>query len=441
MAGTPQIRAKLQIDPSAMACTSTPSPSSASTSLSTLSPLNTRPSSAGSQTTEEEEEKGAKSDKSDPEKPKRSRVTPEQLVHLERFFAVERSPTASRRREIGELLGMHERQTQIWFQNRRAKAKLQNSKIKKAKDLYHGPDSMALPRLSTSFENELNSLIHEDEPVTFIPCSDLSIGSWRRIATDTSQRDLMEIPFDTIIDTELTNASPGSTGLASFVLSRPPTFYLESSEDGAPRHWKRCTDWTEGHQASHVLRHDLIGSAIPLVHLLQSLQAKTDASSPYSPYYRSAPPSPMEIPPPPLSIIHRSAEQQLYPEETTLIRPNGYRRRSYAAANDLSQLVVSGLSHYGRDLPHTAPAVSYTHTSYLPAPLCTLLPVEPMLAAEEQHSLEDYGARPVSHDMTPRPYSAQPVPRRFYEKPSPFFFQPVPQRRVVVHRWRRANVS
>jgi hypothetical protein len=37
---------------------------------------------------------------------------------LERFFAVERSPTASRRREIGERLGMQERQTQIWFQNR-----------------------------------------------------------------------------------------------------------------------------------------------------------------------------------------------------------------------------------------------------------------------------------------------------------------------------------
>ncbi|KAJ6577244.1 hypothetical protein B0H19DRAFT_930868, partial [Mycena capillaripes] len=296
MRGTPQLaptRAKLQIDPSAQACASTPSPSSASTALS---PLAARPSSAGSQTTEEEDEKDSGSGvKSDPEKPKRSRVTPDQLVHLERFFAVERSPTASRRREIGELLGMQERQTQIWFQNRRAKAKLQSSKIKKAKDLCQGPDPHMLPRLTTTFENELNSLIHEDEPVTFIPCSDLSIGSWRRIATDTSQRDLvaytceakrcltwfiynggfgfkMEIPFDTIVDTEFTNASPSSTGLASFVLSRPPVFYLESTcEDGSPRHWKRCTDWTEGHQASHVLRHDLIGSAVPLVHLLQSL--------------------------------------------------------------------------------------------------------------------------------------------------------------------------
>jgi hypothetical protein len=56
--------------------------------------------------------------KGEKDKRKRSRVTPDQLVHLERFFAVDRSPTAARRREISELLGMQERQTQIWFQNR-----------------------------------------------------------------------------------------------------------------------------------------------------------------------------------------------------------------------------------------------------------------------------------------------------------------------------------
>jgi regulatory protein PHO2 len=62
-----------------------------------------------------------KNDKeSDKEKRKRSRVTPEQLVHLERFFSIDRSPTAVRRKEISELLGMQERQTQIWFQNRSA---------------------------------------------------------------------------------------------------------------------------------------------------------------------------------------------------------------------------------------------------------------------------------------------------------------------------------
>ena len=52
------------------------------------------------------------------EKRKRSRVTPEQLAHLERLFAADRSPTAARRKEISDMLGMQERQTQIWFQNR-----------------------------------------------------------------------------------------------------------------------------------------------------------------------------------------------------------------------------------------------------------------------------------------------------------------------------------
>ena len=58
------------------------------------------------------------STKSDTEKRKRSRVTQEQLVHLEQYFKDDRSPTATRRREISEQLGMQERQTQIWFQNR-----------------------------------------------------------------------------------------------------------------------------------------------------------------------------------------------------------------------------------------------------------------------------------------------------------------------------------
>jgi hypothetical protein len=55
------------------------------------------------------------------EKRKRCRVTPEQLVQLETLFALEPSPTGTRRREISERLGMEERQTQIWFQNRSVK--------------------------------------------------------------------------------------------------------------------------------------------------------------------------------------------------------------------------------------------------------------------------------------------------------------------------------
>jgi hypothetical protein len=116
--------------------------------------------------------------KGEREKRKRSRVTPEQLVHLERFFALDRSPPAARRREISERLGMQERQTQIWFQNRcgrsrsswieilifihrRAKAKLQDGRSGRGGSTELPPDSP--PQLSTGFEVDLHNLIHEDE--------------------------------------------------------------------------------------------------------------------------------------------------------------------------------------------------------------------------------------------------------------------------------------
>lgn len=57
-------------------------------------------------------------------KRKRGRVNPTQLAYLERAYLADRSLDAARRKEISHKLGMDERQTQIWFQNRRAKAKL-----------------------------------------------------------------------------------------------------------------------------------------------------------------------------------------------------------------------------------------------------------------------------------------------------------------------------
>ncbi|KAI0048981.1 homeobox-domain-containing protein, partial [Auriscalpium vulgare] len=222
---------------------------------------------------------------------KRSRVTPDQLVHLERFFSVDRSPTAARRREISELLGMQERQTQIWFQNRRAKAKLMDGKNKSRADI--APPNTP-PELRPGYDASLHTLIHENDPVTIIPCSDLTIGTWRRIATSIAKHDLvayvcdarrclvwfihssgygfkMEIPFDIIVDTEFTNAAPGM-GLATFFLSQPPAFFLEDVPADGTRAWKRCADWTEGMQATKVLRHDLIGSAVQLAHVLRNFQ-------------------------------------------------------------------------------------------------------------------------------------------------------------------------
>jgi regulatory protein PHO2 len=106
----------------------------------------------------------------------------------------------------------------------------------------------------------------------------------------------MEIPFSTIVDTEFVNAAPGS-GLASFFLTRPPLFYLEdlvAPPTGGPpvRSWKRCADWTEGMQASKILRHDLVGSAVQLAHVIRNLQAQaalpsSDVRLRSGPYMRS----------------------------------------------------------------------------------------------------------------------------------------------------------
>ena len=116
------------------------------------------------------------------EKRKRSRVTPDQLTQLESLFAANRSPTAARRKEISDMLGMTERQTQIWFQNRcavrqscagcglcppadlhlthrRAKAKLQASNKGRPST---APSPELPPILNLTDDPQLRARIHED---------------------------------------------------------------------------------------------------------------------------------------------------------------------------------------------------------------------------------------------------------------------------------------
>ncbi|KAH9925536.1 uncharacterized protein B0H18DRAFT_1008884 [Fomitopsis serialis] len=215
------------------------------------------------------------------EKRKRSRVTPEQLTQLETFFAANRSPTAARRKEISDMLGMTERQTQIWFQNRRAKAKLQASNRGRPST---APSPDIPPILNFADDPQLRGRIHEDGPVRLISCTDLAIGTWRRIATLQDRYDLlayvceakqcvawyvqcdgtgfkMEIPFGTITDVTIDGVSPGMA-MVCLRLSRPPSFFLESrpalgADASATRFWKPCSDWTEDRQASKMLQHEL----------------------------------------------------------------------------------------------------------------------------------------------------------------------------------------
>jgi hypothetical protein len=155
------------------------------------------------------------------------------------------------------------------------------------------------------FQRENCTLILLLPAVTIISCTDLSIGSWRRIASSATRYDLvayvseakrcltwfihssghgfkMEVPLHTIVDTEFKQVSSG-TALAVFMLSQPPVFYMEKvvpNEDGFTfsSYWKRCSDWTEDRQATKVLRHTIVGSAGQLSHFLRSLHANPPLS-------------------------------------------------------------------------------------------------------------------------------------------------------------------
>ncbi|KAI0688225.1 hypothetical protein BC835DRAFT_1285198, partial [Cytidiella melzeri] len=230
-------------------------------------------------------------------KKKRTRVTQEQLARLESLFAAERSPTAARRREISDKLGMEERQTQVWFQNRRAKAKQsEGPKIANAKSSSGKPftsDEEAPPTTMSGENGELEDVIHEPKRVTIVPCREVRVGTWARLSLEASKHDFiayicegdrrvswfvhssgcsvkMDIPFDIITDVTIASLSSNNTQVSLF-LSHPPLFFLEERHtwrDGrTTRRWVRCADWTEGSQASSVLRHDVRGPTNPLTYL------------------------------------------------------------------------------------------------------------------------------------------------------------------------------
>ncbi|KAI0366328.1 homeobox-domain-containing protein [Pilatotrama ljubarskyi] len=226
---------------------------------------------------------------------KRSRTTPEQLAKLEEYFAADQSPTSARRREIARELGLDERQTQIWFQNRRAKVKLLAKRKARAEERLEPHPENPSPS-GSGLDAEILSLVHEEEDITIIPCTDLRIGAWRRVASPhhtlvayvcEARRCVtwfirseglsfkMEVPFDIIIGSRFLNVSPG-VGSATFLLDRPPTFYVEKLADqalgiGSPRYWHVSGDWTEGRQASVVFQHCLVGPAHQLWHLVNSI--------------------------------------------------------------------------------------------------------------------------------------------------------------------------
>ena len=236
----------------------------------------------------------------------------------------------------------------------------------------------------------------------------------------------MEIPFEIILETEFDNAAPGS-GLASFILSQPPVFYMEHlsstpSDGTVVRDWKQCGDWTEGLQATKVLRHDLIGSAVQLAHLLRTLQAGGSDVTLHPPSYGSSTESPpVDLPQPTLRTA--SAAGYYYRHESPDSRPPHHyietRQRSESVST--SSLLASPFSGLDRD-----PQLLQASSSYIPraqheagrplqpSPQYIQPPPTPFRQSQLP-SYDDYGSVAISLGLAPRPFAAQPVPRTFYD--------------------------
>ena len=133
-----------------------------------------------------------------------------------------------------------------------------------------------------------------------IPCSDLCIGTFRRVSaglndligyTCESKKFLawyvysagtgfkMEISFDSISCAEMTEDATQGQSRAIIHLSGHPLFYREFPTVppaaygahlglGSNKQWQRCDDWTENRQASSALIHQIVGRTTALEHAL-----------------------------------------------------------------------------------------------------------------------------------------------------------------------------
>ena len=359
--------------------------------------------------------------------------------------------------------------------SRRAKAKLQDTKSG-ARDAEASPDSSA-SLTPARYDTVVHKLIHEDErespliaykepesnasyiiAVSIIPCTDLTIGNWRRISSPGDVHDLvayvcetkrclnwfihsggygfkMEIPFHTVTDTEYKMVA-AQTGVASFILSQPPVFYLENvssplSDDPPVRTWKRCSDWTEGHQASKVLRHTVLGSDAELVFLLRNLHTNSGTSSiPLrAAAYRSdcVSTSPMELQPPPLAGLGGAHTPFAEPEMKSRPGSADVRRRSPYSLPDERYAAAHGDLH---PPPHSAPPGPFSRNGFMRPIHSSTTPnfdsgvYSNYAGVHQAPEPPSYSTVPPGGGLYNRPYAAQP--QQYFDE-SPRGMQPFQQ--------------
>jgi regulatory protein PHO2 len=314
--------------------------------------------------------------------------------------------------------------------HRRAKAKLFDGR--QDLDITGLPLDLP-PPLSAGYDAELNALVHETEresslgkkvrpgvdnqstAIVVIPCAELSVGTWRRVASTKydlvayvcdRQRTLtwfihtggqsfkMVVPFDTILDTKLTAMPPGM-GQASFILSQPPSFYMEALDPGntvVNKVWRRGADWTEGMQATKVLQHNLMGAAIQLGHVLRLIKASTvgPAVSLYHPTHPLDTASSPTIMPPSSGLVAIAGESQPSPSQPL---PYGFNPQQPFLARRPSMMFsepATSPSSLG-SASYRSPSSASSAASSFPSPLYSTFP--PAVANTSPSS--QYPERPI----------------------------------------------
>lgn len=259
-----------------------------------------------------------------PLRKKRNKCSPEQYRQLEAFFAKNRNPTGKVREELSKRIQMPERSVQVWFQNKRAKTKIneikegippeQRTTVARPKVQRSASNSAEYKRRKAAppqqqQQSSSNSSAPEDSVIQ-LPATSLCVGEWRRIKPLICLFSRRNQCFTWFLSSESVGfklespracvrrvvfAGPRHPTIHEFGegihsplghliidLERPPQFYMEvfrssgKDDEGSggvqKASWRQCSDFTEGKQATTVLTHVVCGPYALLRHAVLQLQ-------------------------------------------------------------------------------------------------------------------------------------------------------------------------